>query len=193
MKLFSKFAVAALVLGQTACSIIPQAGYSDQWKFESLIDVTTESVNVDLGRRNALAQVANLTSSPNLASATLYCSNTQLCERTAKLLRSKDVSYEIKQAETNVASLNFERPVARDCDNRFITNHINPYNLHHPTFGCANGINSAQMIRDKRQVTDPLILGPYDGFKATQNYDSYQAREFDQRVIEVQQERVTDN
>ena len=190
MKLVVKFLALALVIGQAACTVIPKSAYSDQWKAESLVDVSTESVNVDLGRRNALAQLANMIRSQEPTSATLYCSNMQVCDRAGSFLDNNGIPYEIRNAESNVASLSFERPVARDCDNRFIDNRINPYNLHHPTFGCASGVNSVQMIRDKRQITDPLILGPYDGFKATQNYDSYQAREFDDRVIEVEQESV---
>lgn len=193
MKLVIKLFAISFVLVSTACTQIPHEAYSDQWKAEALLDVASESVNIDLGQRNAMAQLVNMTNANPPASATLYCSNMRLCERAGTLLESKGVPFEIRNAETNVASLNFERVVARDCESRFITNHINPYNLHHPTFGCASAVNTVQMIRDKRQITDPLILGSYDGFKATQNYDSYQAREFDDRIIQVEQESVIDN
>ena len=185
-----KLAAVILLIGQTACSVIPHEAYSDQWKHEALLDVATESINVDLGRRNALAQIANMVNSQQPSNAVLYCSNMHVCDRAASFLDNYGVPYEIRKAESNVASLNFERIVTRDCENRFISNHTNPYNLHHPTFGCASSLNTLQMVRDKRQITDPLILGPYDGFKATQNYDSYQARQFEDEVIQVEQESV---
>lgn len=177
MKLITKIAAISLILSSSACTQIPHEAYADQWKHEGLIDVTTESVNVDLNQRNSLAQLSNMVNGNSQpSSATLYCSNMQICDRAGAVLDNAGIGYQTREAESNVASLNFERAVARDCENRFISNHINPYNLHHPTFGCASAVNTAQMIRDKRQITDPLILGPYDGFKATQNYDSYQAR-----------------
>lgn len=193
MKLLKKLAIIIPIVFQASCSEIPKEAYADQWKTEGLLDVTTETVNIDLNRRNAMAQLSNIVTSNEPANAVLYCANMQMCNRAGSFLQNYGISYEVRSAETNVASLNFERVIARDCENRFIDNHTNPYNLNHPTFGCASALNSVQMVRDKRQFTDPLILGPYDGFKASQNYDSYLAREFEGRVIEVRQESATGN
>lgn len=193
MKKIVKIALVAGLVVNTSCSVIPGKAHFTRGQPESLLSVATESVNVDLNQRNALVQLTNWVNRQEPANAVLNCSNMQVCERAANVLDQFGIPYEKRDSASNVATLNYERIMARDCDNRYMTNHINPYNLNHPTFGCSTAVNMVQHIRDKRQITDPLLLGDYDGFKAAQNYDSYLSREFEDRVIEVEQESVIGN
>ena len=192
MKRMSVLAVLVLVGALQSCSRIPQEEAWTRGQPESLLSVNTESVSIDLGQRNALAALVNSLNSAEPSRAILTCSNTLVCGRAETLLKSYDVPYEVQTGTTNSVALVSDNITARDCDNRFVSNHNNPYNLNHTTFGCSMAMNQAMMVRDKRQFTDPLVLGPYDGFKATQNYDSYLSREVDDRVIKAQRTSIVD-
>jgi hypothetical protein len=74
----------------------------------------------------------------------------------------------------NSVSLVYERVLARDCENRFIDNTINPYNLDHPTRGCSTASNMLQMITDKRQITSPTLLDYSDGSRLERVMDGYE-------------------
>jgi hypothetical protein len=173
-----------------SCSQIPaEAGFT-RGQPESLLSVNSESISIDLGQRNALAQVVNyLNNEPSRA--VLTCSNNLICSRVETILSSYGIAYEVQSGAGNSVEVVFDKILARDCDNKFVSNHNNPYNLNHPTYGCSTAMNQAMMVRDKRQFTDPLVLGPYDGFKASQNYDSYLSREVDDRVIQATQESAS--
>lgn len=188
--ILSSFIVLSVL---TSCSEIPKESYWDRGQAESLLSVSTEAVTIDLNQRNALAQLTNWLNRQEPANAILSCSNRRMCTRAGQVLDQFDVAYEERAGAGNNVSLVYERVMSRDCENRFITNHINPYNMNHPTFGCSTAANHVQMVGDKRQFTDPLLLGPYDGQKAAQDYDSYLSRDFDNKVIEAQQESVVDN
>jgi hypothetical protein len=160
-----------------SCSEIPKQAYYNRGQPESLLDVASEQVSVDLRQRNGLMQLTDAVNRNKPSSAQLTCSNRMLCERAAEILDQYNVSYRQVNGVANTVTLNYQSIVARDCENRYIDNHINPYNLNHPTFGCSIAVNQVQMVSDKRQFIDPQLLGEYDGSKAAQNYDTYQSRE----------------
>jgi len=181
-----------VLLAVQSCSRIPEEAGFTRGQPESLLSVNSESISIDLGQRNAIAQLANyLNNEPSRAVVT--CSNDLVCARAKTILNSYDVAYEVQSGASNSVEVIFDRISARDCDNRFVSNHINPYNLNHTTYGCSTAMNQAMMVRDKRQFIDPLVLGPYDGFKASQNYDSYLSREVNDRVIQATQESISGN
>ena len=192
MKRVSVITMLVLVGTVQSCSQIPQEAAWTRGQPESLLSVNSESVSIDLGQRNAMAQLVNNLNSSNASRAIITCSNTLVCGRAETLLNSYDVPYEMQSGATNSVTLVSDNITARDCDNAFVSNHNNPYNLNHTTYGCSTAMNQAMMVRDKRQFTDPLVLGPYDGFKAAQNYDSYLSREVDDRVIKAQRTSVTE-
>ena len=192
MKRISVVAVLVLVGALQSCSRIPDEAAWTRGQPESLLSVNTESVSIDLGQRNALATLVNNLNSREASRAVLTCSNTLVCGRAETLLNSYDVPYEVQTGATNSVAIISDQITARDCDNAFVSNHNNPYNMNHTTFGCSSAMNQAMMVRDKRQFTDPLVLGPYDGFKAAQNYDSYLSREVDDRVIKAQRTSIVD-
>jgi hypothetical protein len=192
MKNLKKLTVLFALCATFACTEIPGEAHFTRGQPEDLLSVSNESVNIDLNQRNALVQLTNWVNRQEPSNAVLNCSNMQVCSRAANVLDQFGIPYERRESASNIATLNYERIMARDCENRFITNHINPYNLNHPTYGCSTAVNIVQMVKDKRQFTDPLVLGDYDGFKGAQNYDSYLSREFEGRVIRVEQESVID-
>lgn len=191
MRKFSILAIAILASVAQSCSKIPNETGFTRGQAESLLSVNSESVSIDLGQRNALAQVVNYVNNDNASRAILTCSNGLLCNRVESVLNQYGVPYEVKSGAGNSVAVIFDNIIARDCDNKYYSNHNNPYNLSHTTFGCSMAMNQAMMVRDKRQYTDPVVLGPYDGFKAAQNYDSYLARELDDRVIRSGRDSIT--
>ena len=166
------FAVLTVVSG---CSRIPSDAYKTRTA-ESLLTASTQSVEIDLSSNSAPMQMTNWINKQEPSSAILSCATQAACIRAKEVLAQFGISYEERGGLKDQVTLVYDNIVARDCDNRFITNHINPYNMNHPSFGCAMAVNTVQMVGDKRQFTDPMLLGPYDGQKATQNYDDYLSR-----------------
>ena len=127
-------------------------------------------------QRNGLQQLTQLVNTKPPSHAQLTCSNRMMCDRATEILDQYKVSYQKTNGSVNTVTLTYKDIQARDCENRYIDNHINPYNLNYPTFGCSVSVNQVQMVSDKRQFVDPVLLGSYDGEKAVQNYDSYLSR-----------------
>lgn len=171
-KLSVIFSVAAI----SACSTIPKQAYYNRGQPESLLNVTSEETTVDLRQRNGLQQLTQLVNAKQPSNAQLTCTNRMMCDRASEILDQYKVPYNKNNGSANTVTLTYKDIKARDCENRYIDNHINPYNLNHPTFGCSISINQVQMVSDKRQFVDPALLGSYDGEKAVQNYDTYQSR-----------------
>ena len=169
--------VTLVSLALASCTVIKKEAYFNRGQPESLLDVSNEEVAIDLNRRDGFPKLNEAISKQSPSNAYLVCSNSMICSRAEAVLNKAGVRYNKVSGVANSVSLSFTNIVARDCENRFISNHINPYNLNHPTFGCSMAVNQVQMVSDKRQFTDPLVLGPYDGKKAVQNYDTYQSRE----------------
>lgn len=188
-KVFGLVAVSFL-FALSACDIIPGRAHFTRGQPESLLSVSTESVVVDLSQRNSAAQLVSWLGKSEPARAFVECSNAVYCGRAVQIIDDYNIPYEEVKGPSNSVTLVYENIVARDCENRFLTNHNNPYNLNHPTFGCSMAVNQAQMVRDKRQFVDPLVTGPYDGAKGAQDYDTYLSRDIDNRIIQAERETV---
>jgi hypothetical protein len=171
-----QIAFLTVLIALSACSNIPKSAYFTRGQPETLLEVTDQVVDIDVSSRNGIGRLNNAIKSNNPSSAVLSCSNQMLCNEAAAVLDRNNVPYDRQRGMGNKVTLSYSEVEARDCESAFITNHNNPYNLNHPTFGCSIAVNQVQMVSDKRQFTDPLLLGPYDGQKATQNYDSYLSR-----------------
>lgn len=171
MKKLSAIVSTSLLLA--ACSEIPKEAYYNRGQPESLLSATSEKVSIPLDGKKSLADLADMLGRDAPTGAEFSCSgNKNLCKKAEKTLKSFGVSYE-KVGGPNAVVLHYDKVTARDCNNRFISNHINPYNLNHPAFGCSIAVNQVQMVSDKSQFVNPKLLGRYDGTKAVQNYDSY--------------------
>ncbi len=156
-----------VILSVGACNNIPKEAYNSRGGPESLLNITTERVDVALDSQGAIAEINEWIEQDKPARAELLClSSDRLCKKAKKLLSSSDISVEHESVASNKVVLVYERVSVRDCDNSFMTNHINPYNLSHPTFGCSTSMNMVQMISDKTQITDPVLLGLPDADSA---------------------------
>ncbi len=164
----------ALVSLMSACSQIPDEAYYNRGEPESLLDQSSEVVNFDLNSPSALDQLTQWVNQDQPTRAELNCTGGDYnCSRAEQLLQQFGVPTVFVTSEEHSATLVYERVVARDCENRYVENAINPYNLNHPTFGCSNSSNMVKMITDKRQLTSPALLGLPDAERAERVIDGY--------------------
>lgn len=167
--------VPLFTLALSACNEIPKEAYFDRGKPHSLLDVSSEVVNVSLASEQSLDQLVDWVNQDQPTRAELYCLESDpLCQQAQQVLDQFGVPSTYTAAADNLVALMYERVAARDCENRYIDNHINPYHLHHPTFGCSTAVNIVQMVGDKQQFVSPALLDYHDARKAAQVYRRYQ-------------------
>ncbi len=160
-----------------ACSDIPREAFYSRGSPEGLMDVSAEVVSFQIADSSAVAQVIEWINADQPSTADLRCSEeSTACVQVQEVLAQFAVPYEYNNSSENSLTLMYERVVTRDCDNRFVSNHINPYNLNHPAFGCSTAANMAQMISDQRQITNPSLMGYMDGNKAYQIEKAYSTK-----------------
>ena len=158
----------------TACSQIPLEAHTNRGNPENLLDQSTEVVNIPLTSPGAVAEITDWVNQDQPTRAELTCMETdKVCADVQQVLEQFGVPVQFTAAADSNASLVYERVLARDCQNRFVDNSINPYNLNHPTFGCSVSSNTLQMVSDKQQFTHPALLDYSDAVKPLQAYDKY--------------------
>lgn len=170
------FLLLTALVSATACTEIPGSAYFERGAPESLLSVSSEEVTVSLETPGGERQLTDWIDRQQPSRAKLVCASGETCDRAAEILDQFNVPYDQVGGARDQVVLTFEHIEARDCENRYIDNHTNPYNLNHPTFGCSVAVNQVQMVTDKTQFTDPKLLDQYDAQKASQNYDSYTSR-----------------
>lgn len=169
------FGVLFLSLFICSCSTIPPEAYGNRGQPESLLDVSSEVVNLDISSQQAVDDLARWVDQDQPSRAELYC-----VEASAQCRGAMDVAdlyglpYILIPSQEFTATLIYERVLARDCENRYIDNSINPYHLNHPSFGCSLAVNMVQQVADKQQMVRPNLLGAYDAKKALQTYRRYE-------------------
>ncbi len=170
--LLSIVALTALM----GCATIPPEAYVNRGSPESLLDVSSEVVNLDVSSPQARAELAQWVEEDAPSRAELYCSDAadpSVCEEAESILQLYGVPYQQVSSSEQVAVLVYERVLARDCVNRYIDNAVNPYHLHHPSFGCSLAVNMVQQVTDRRQFIRPNLLDSMDAKKAAQVHDVY--------------------
>ena len=167
-----------------ACSQnIPREAYFNRGTPESLLETSSEAINIKITSRASVQEVLNLLNKDQPTRADLKCvSGEALCEQTKKILQQFAVKVQYSSQPSNVVSLVYQRTLAKDCDQRYIDNPVNNANLNYPTYGCATASNMVQMITDKTQITSPKIVGKTDATKVLQVIDSYNAKAQDTTV-----------
>ncbi len=159
----------------TACSDIPRDAYYNHGAPESLLDLSLETVNVSLTSQASIDELVDWVNRDQPSRAELHCAgNSPLCAQAQNVFSQFSVPSESVASEQNEAVLIYERVMARDCDNRYIDNSINPYNMNHPTFGCSTAANMVQMVGDKRQFVSPNLLDFHDGERLQKLYRNYE-------------------
>lgn len=160
-------AMASALSIMAACNVIPQEAYYDKGNPESLLDKSSEVVNFELNDYSALDDLTNWVNQDQPTRAELYCMDGDAaCAEAEQILQQFGVPSVFVASGDNMVTLVYERVLARDCENRYIENGINPYNLDHPTFGCTTASNMVQMVTDKRQFTSPALLDFPDAERA---------------------------
>lgn len=166
--------ITAIAAALSACSQIPEEAYYDRGSPYSLLDASSEVVNIALTSPESVNEVVQWVDQDQPTQAELYClEDDPICVQTLQTLEMFSVPVHYVSAADNNLVLIYDRVVARDCDNRYIDNPVNPYNLNHKTFGCSISVNMVQMVGDKRQFTSPALLDFRDGDKAVQSYELY--------------------
>ncbi len=158
----------------TACSQIPPHDGFDRGSPESLLDVSSEMVSVPVSISSDADELADWLSKDLPTRAEVHCSDgVGGCMMAQDMLEQFAVPYDITSDGQNTVVLVYERIVARDCDNRYVNNTVNPYHLHHRGFGCSMAANIVQMVSDKQQFVSPGLLDYMDGKKSGQVMDVY--------------------
>lgn len=166
--------IAAIALALSACSQIPEETAYNRGSPYSLLDASSEIVNVALVSPDSVNEVVQWIDQDQPTQAELYClENDPICLQTLQTLEMFRVPVHYVSAADNNLVLFYDRVVARDCDNRYLDNPINPYNLNHKTFGCSTAVNMVQMVGDKRQFISPALLDFMDAEKGVQNVELY--------------------
>ena len=168
--LFITTAIAALA----ACSQIPKEAYYSRGQPESLLDATSERVDLKVDSPANIEQATGWINRDQPTRAELRCPETDgVCGEMQSVLHQFGVPVKYVASGTKSLVLIYDRVQARDCESRYIDNIINPYNLNHPTFGCTIAVNIAQMVSDKREFTAPPLMGEDDAYKTSQAYGFY--------------------
>lgn len=167
-------ALTAITLALGACDTIPPDAYANRGSPYSLLDASSEVVNVSLNSPTAVEEVTQWVDQDHPTQAELYClQEDPTCQQVTNVLESFGVPVQYVSAADNNLVLIYERVMAHDCENRYIDNPINPYNLNHPSFGCTVAVNQVMMIGDKRQMVSPALLDFRDAERGTQDYAAY--------------------
>lgn len=181
-RLTSAFLATAALAALVACEDIPSAAFRNRTGPEALLDRSSEMVNLDLSAPGVLDQLTQWLGDDQPSHAELYCDPAEdTCARAQGILDQFNVPVVVQKGEASGRiALVYERVLARDCDNRYIDNPINPYNLPHPTFGCSVAVNQLQMISDKNQIVAPALSDYPSGHKAAQSLQKYEKKSEEQ-------------
>ncbi|MGE3713322.1 MAG: hypothetical protein AB7F82_02180 [Alphaproteobacteria bacterium] len=165
--------ILSLLLFTAACNEIPGEAYYNRGDPENLLDVSSEVVNMNLNSTASFSNLSRIVANDKPTRAEVNCDPSSThCAQTYELFDHHGIPVESTNGPEGV-TLVYERVVARDCENRYIDNSINPYNLHPLTFGCSVSANTVQMVSNKQQFTNPNLLDYRDGDKALQTYRVY--------------------
>lgn len=166
--------IALGLLSLAACQAAPSPeDYANRGDPERLLTKSAEIVHIDLGTADAIDMLADNIHRERPARAVLNCrADAPACKKATRVLAKAMIPAE-STASGNDVTLMYDRILARDCEQRYVDNSSNPYNLNMPSFGCSMTGNTVQMVTDKRQFTDPGLLSFMDGGKAAQVYDNY--------------------
>ncbi len=148
--------IATLTL--SACGTPPNATSHLTRGPESLIDVSAEIVNLGVSNPSEIKELAAWIDRDRPTRAELSCvAGTKQCVDAQKVLELNGVPFAAGTNAENSVTLFYERILARDCDQSYVDNPNNSYNVTHPHFGCAVSANMVQHVSDKQQFISPNV------------------------------------
>lgn len=169
----TSFKILASLAFLTSCSTIPAEMAGSNTDPESLLDMSLETVNVSLDSNASIDELINWINQDQPSRAELYCDGSAVCTKARAVFGQFAVPVDVSFGGRNEAVLVYERVMARDCNNAYKDNSINPYNLHHSSFGCSVKANTVQMVGDKRQFVSPDLLDYMDAERLNRQYRDY--------------------
>ena len=165
------FIALSFLVALTACDTIPREAYFNRGEPETLLDASSEVVTIALSSERSIDEMVDWIDQDQPTRAELLCAEGEpLCMAAEEVLSLYGVEYQFVSSQDGAANLIYERVLARDCENRFIDNNVNPYHMNHPVFGCSIASNMVQMVSDKRQFIAPALLDDSDADKAVRVY-----------------------
>ena len=136
----------------------PLTSYLNRGGPESLLDVSSEVVNLSTNSANDRAQLADWVAKDQPTRAELNCqAGGKSCSEAEKILELSGVPIVTGHGNENSVTLIYERILARDCDQRYVDNRDNFYNSNHKSFGCATAANMVQQVTDKQEFVSPAL------------------------------------
>ncbi len=157
----------------SACNEIPREAFFNRGDPESLLDASSEVVSVQLNSERSVDEIVDWIDQDQPTRAEILCiQGDPICQAAEEVMALYGVDYKFASAAENTVHLIYERVLARDCEHRYIDNHINPYNMPHPTFGCATASNMVRMVTDKRQFINPPLLDYFDAERGVKVYET---------------------
>lgn len=168
--------IAALsaVMVLSACMSPPASRYADSGAPESLLDLSSEVVNLGIMDDRSIDELAQWIQQDQPTVAELYCpADNMLCAMTQDVLDLYGVPTHYIPANQASVSLIYERILARSCDSHYSQRTGIDYHLNHPNFGCANAKNMLQMVSDKQQIVNPNLMDYHDAKKMVGVYRNY--------------------
>jgi hypothetical protein len=151
-------ALAVSATALSACTKPPESAFYNRGTPESLLDVSSEVVNLSVADKAALDELAAWVKNDQPTRAELYCNEGDLrCADALRVLEQHGVqTMTVPSGEYSVA-LVYERLLARDCRQRFVDNSRNPYNAPHASYGCSIAANMVQQVSNKQQFINPNL------------------------------------
>jgi hypothetical protein len=173
-KFIPSLTILTIISALSGCNQIPIEAHANRGSPESLLDVSSEIVSVEMVSEQSADEIINWIETDQPSRAEINCfEGDPLCAKAQDVLNLYGLEYEIVSSDHTEVLLVYERVLARDCENRFIDNSVNPYNLPHPTFGCSVASNMVQMVADKRQFISPTLLDYADATSMVNAYNNF--------------------
>lgn len=154
----------SLLMALTACgSPPPDSAFMNRGGPESLLDVSSEVVNLSVAGRQEVTELGNWVANDQPTRAELFCNPMAAnCKEAQRILQNKRVETNLTASPNNTVTLVYERILARDCNQRYIDNGFSMYNVLAPSVGCSVAANMVQQVSDKREFVNPsLAEDPY--------------------------------
>lgn len=162
------------LLLSASCSEIPKQAYASRGQPEALLTSQPKKADFDLNSKKSLKHILSWTQEYGPSDAVLSCQETStLCTRLEHALQRHGVKTTRLYADTNKVTFTYAEIAAHQCENRYIDNMINPYNLSYPTLGCSIATNEVMMVTKRRTFTNPDLMGNPDARKTVQTFDQY--------------------
>lgn len=149
------FVVALLALA--GCGAPPaSSSYFNRGGPESLIDVSSEVVNLGAGSQADLKELAEWIEKDQPTRALLNCyAGDGYCAQARRILDLHGVPVSTGIDGQQTITLVYERILARDCNKSYVDNTGNFYNTNHASFGCSVAANMVQQVTDKQEFVNP--------------------------------------